>query len=118
MLRIATHGNGAYQRKLASIPTSVESEEVVPSNFILKQNYPNPFNPSTTIEYNLVKPSKVNLIIYNEIGQKVESIINNEWKSAGVHQIKWQPNGLASGVYFYNLNSGSYSRTRKMIYMK
>ena len=118
MLRIATHGNGAYQRKLASIPTSIEHEESAPSNFVLKQNYPNPFNPSTTIEFILAKPSEVSITIYNEVGERITSLINNQFKSAGYYEVKWKPKNISSGIYFYRLEAGDFVDVKKMMLLK
>jgi len=118
MLRIATHGNGAYQRKLLGIPVGINSDEAVPYSFELKQNYPNPFNPQTTIEFHLANPSLVTLSVFNELGQKVGTLIENKTMTAGIHKMDWKPERLASGTYFYKLHTGSNSQTRKMIFVK
>ncbi len=118
MLRVATHGNGAYQRKLAGMPVGIKSHESVPFSFKLRQNYPNPFNPQTTIEFHLAKPARVTLTVFNERGQKVGTLISDELKNTGIHKTDWKPGRLASGTYFYKLQAGSNSQTRKMIYVK
>jgi len=88
----------------------------------LKGNYPNPFNPETTITYSLQGDIPVSLEIYNIKGQRVKTLVN-ETKAAGNHNVVWkglddnnQP--VASGVYFFKMNAGKYSSTRKMILMK
>jgi hypothetical protein len=88
----------------------------------LKGNYPNPFNPQTTISFSLKDNIPVSLEIYNLKGQKVKTLVN-ESKAPGHYQIVWkgldsnnQP--VASGVYFFKMNAGKYSSTRKMILMK
>lgn len=99
--------------------TSVASDDVasVPDGFTLNQNYPNPFNPSTTISFELASPSMTSLKIYNLMGQEVVTLID-EQLSAGTHQLLWNAQNLASGIYFYNLRSGSFSETKRMIFMK
>ena len=86
-------------------------------NFKLLQNYPNPFNPSTKIEYIIPKQSRVILKIYNIEGQEVSELVNKE-QPAGEYSVNFDANGLASGIYFYKLVSGSKILTRKMILLK
>ena len=90
--------------------------------FQLSQNYPNPFNPVTTIEYNLKTSSKVNLFIYNSLGQVVRVLID-EMQPEGIHTIIWDGrngNGieLPNGMYFCCLEVGNYIQTRKMVLTK
>lgn len=85
-------------------------------------NYPNPFNPTTTIGFNLSTASHVRLDVYNVSGQKIASLLD-EYKSAGVHFVKWDGKSVsggqvASGIYFYRLEAGRDSDTKKMILMK
>lgn len=94
-----------------------EDESVIPSGFKLEQNYPNPFNPSTSINYHLAKSSMVKLSIYSITGQLIETLIN-EVKPAGIHSIKFDAMGLASGLYLYRLEAGSFIQTRKMALIK
>ena len=89
----------------------------LPSGFALLQNYPNPFNPSTTIEYSLDKPTQVNLVIYNLLGQQV-ALLFNDIKSTGNYAITWDASGYPSGVYFAKLISGERNETIKMVLMK
>ena len=103
--------------------TAIDDEIAVPKTYALLQNYPNPFNPTTTIPFTLAKSGKVTLSIYNVLGQKVRTLLNNEISSAGTHVVKWD--GLdntgsraASGVYFYKIQSGTFSAVQKMILMK
>ena len=87
----------------------------LPYEFALEQNYPNPFNPSTTIRYTLARPAHVNLSVFNLQGQRVDTIVDN-YEIAGYYQIRWQPRGLASGVYYYQLTAGPYQKMSKMVY--
>lgn len=88
-----------------------------PSLFALEQNYPNPFNPETRISYNLANADNVKLVILNVLGQQV-SILVNEKQDAGAHQIIFNASGLASGIYYYKIESGSFSSVKKMIVLK
>ena len=97
---------------------SVESNELnVPQSFVMFQNYPNPFNPVTTIKYSIYKPTQVELKIYNLSGQEIETLVNCS-KSSGEHEATWRPNGFASGNYFYRLQAGDFSETKKLILQK
>ena len=98
--------------------TDVEPvSEVIPSDFALEQNYPNPFNPSTTINFSIPVEGFVTLDVYNTIGQKVASLVN-ETKTAGTYQVDFDAATLTSGIYFYKISTGNFSETKKMILMK
>ena len=94
--------------------SSAVVEQPVPESFELKQNYPNPFNPSTTIRYVLPQRSRVNLSVYNTLGQLVSTLVNGE-EQAGQHEVKFDGSNLASGVYFYRLQAGSFVQTKKLL---
>jgi len=88
----------------------------------LKGNYPNPFNPTTTISYSVRENTPVSIEIYNVKGQKVRNLVKSV-KEAGEHTVVWNgtdDNGRAvsSGVYYFKMNAGKYSSTKKMIMMK
>jgi hypothetical protein len=107
-----------------SLLTSVDREKIVavPSKFELHQNYPNPFNPSTEILFDIPARQEVDLVIFNILGQKVHSLVSGVWK-AGQHKVIWNgldDNGQAvsSGIYFYQLKSKDFVKTRKMMYLK
>jgi photosystem II stability/assembly factor-like uncharacterized protein len=85
--------------------------------FELKQNYPNPFNPKTIINYELEIMNDVELSIYNILGQKVETLVNEEQK-AGIYHVEWDGSSLASGVYYYRLEAGEFRSVKKMILIK
>ncbi len=89
----------------------------LPKEFALMQNYPNPFNPATQINFELPVKSEVSLKIYNLLGQEVATLVNEE-KAAGRYSADWNASALASGVYFYKLEAGSFVQTKKMILMK
>ncbi len=89
----------------------------LPTEFSLSQNYPNPFNPSTKISFNLAETGFISLIVYDVLGNEVSTLVNEE-KPAGEYEVEFSGNGLTSGVYFYQLRTGSFIQTKKMILMK
>ncbi|MBN2829892.1 MAG: M6 family metalloprotease domain-containing protein [Candidatus Cloacimonetes bacterium] len=102
--------------------TANDENEIPGMQTELLTNYPNPFNPETSIAYNLNTSSNVELSIYNILGKKVKTLVNST-QPAGNHNIIWNGsddngNALSSGVYFYKLQAGTYTKTRKMILIK
>ncbi len=90
---------------------------VTPNKFALYQNYPNPFNPVTNIKYAIGSNQFVQLKVYDVLG-RVDATLVNEFKPAGIYQIKWNAEGLSSGVYFYQLKTDKFTETRKMLYLR
>ena len=113
-----TAGNTS-EFSLAYLVTSVweKTGEVVPTAYSLSQNYPNPFNPSTTIKYELPKSSHVSLTVFDILGREV-SVLVNERRDAGVHEVRFEAAGLASGVYFYRLQAGPFVDTKKLLLVR
>ncbi len=103
-------------KNINSIITGVETE-INPYSYSLEQNYPNPFNPSTTIKFNLATAGFTSLKIYNVLGKEVANILNGELK-AGLHQVSFDASNLPSGVYMYTVSSGSFTESRKMMFLK
>ena len=93
-------------------------QEVVnaPAAFVLRQNYPNPFNPSTVIGYQLPKETYVSLTIYNTLGERVATLVD-ERKNAGTYQVEWRPR-VSSGMYYFRLQAGEFVETKKLVYIK
>jgi len=106
---------GAVEYSASSVVTN--SGTILPSNYELFPNYPNPFNPSTTIDYSIPKSGNVKLTVYNLIGSRVASIVN-EFKTAGNYSVHFNAANLASGIYFYLLESGDYKRIKKLVLIK
>ena len=79
--------------------------------------YPNPFNQTTTIKYQIPKMSFVILKVYDVLGNEITTLVNEE-KQAGEYEIKFEPKGLQSGIYFYRIGTGNFVETKKMILMK
>ena len=101
--------------------TNVENEFILPNNFQLYQNYPNPFNPTTTIKYSIPvemnRPVATKLKVYDLLGSEVAVLVNEE-KSPGNYEVKFDGTGLPSGIYFFRLQAGGYTSTRKMLLIK
>ena len=89
----------------------------IPNEFSLGQNYPNPFNPATKIKFELRNTSFTNLVIYDGLGREVETIVN-EQLNAGSYKADWNASNFPSGVYFYKLTTGDFSKTNKMLLIK
>ncbi|MCX6122767.1 MAG: T9SS type A sorting domain-containing protein [Ignavibacteriales bacterium] len=100
------------------IPTNISSErDLMPQSYSLLQNYPNPFNPSTTISFNLPCKSFVSLKIFDLIGREVATVVSEEL-SAGRYAKQWIATGMPSGVYFYRLQTGSFTETKKLVLLR
>ena len=116
-----TKSSGFWRRPLGDFTSVPNESNNLPHEFNLSQNYPNPFNPSTTINYSLPKAGNVKLIIYNILGSKVATIVN-EYKPAGNYSVQFNASsaagGLASGIYLYRLESGTYCAAKKFILIK
>jgi hypothetical protein len=94
-----------------------EQFSTMPEKFALSQNYPNPFNPVTNIRFGLPKTSKVKLEIYNVLGQRVITLLD-EQKPAGFHVVTFDARDLASGMYFYRIQTAEFTDQKKMILIK
>jgi hypothetical protein len=119
-----------YGEILENYIVGIQDEvNVLPSVFSLSQNYPNPFNPSTTIDYHLSTACFVTLKVYDVLGREVATLVD-EFKQAGTYNSKFLASQdasrsgsiinykLSSGVYFYRLQAGSFSKTKKLVIMK
>ena len=89
----------------------------LPREFALKQNYPNPFNPQTTVKFALPKNSHVKIEIFDLLGRKVVTLVNED-KEAGVHEVIWDAGKSASGIYFYRMEADGFSKTNKMLLLR
>ena len=97
--------------------TSNQNELDKPKQFYLRQNYPNPFNPSTQIQYDIAKRSRVSIEVFNLMGQRVATLID-QVRSPGSYHATWNASAQASGVYYYRLKAGNTVMTRKMTLIK
>jgi hypothetical protein len=98
-------------------PGAVNEPGTLPLEFNIAQNYPNPFNPTTTIQYDLPEPSDVTLAIFDLLGRKVQTLVDDN-QEAGRHVVSWNGGDKPSGIYFYKINAGDFSETRKMELIK
>ncbi|MDD2331796.1 MAG: FlgD immunoglobulin-like domain containing protein, partial [Candidatus Cloacimonetes bacterium] len=110
----SVHGVGGYVANEDPLVPSITTS--------LKGNYPNPFNPETTISYSVKEATPVTIEIYNLKGQLVKTLVRDT-KAAGDHSVVWNGKdnnnqNVTSGVYFYKMNAGKFSSTKKMILMK
>lgn len=119
-----TSGNYFYRLKQIDFDGTYSYSPIVGINtrinnlsFKLEQNYPNPFNPTTSINYSVPEKSFISISIYNLLGQKVKTLINEE-KQAGSYSIEFNAENLPSGVYLYKLNTDKFSEIKKMILLK
>lgn len=104
--------------KLTDMVTVVSNtNSLIPSEFELGQNYPNPFNPTTKINFSIPTASNVTLKVYDALGKEVSSVVN-EFKPAGNYTADFTANNLNSGVYFYTLNAGNFTATKKLMLVK
>ena len=89
----------------------------IPTVYKLYNNYPNPFNPKTMIKYDIPKNSNVRIVIYDVLGKEVETIVN-EKKTGGSYEIQWDASKYASGAYFYKIEAGDFTESKKMVLIK
>jgi hypothetical protein len=100
-------------------PSDVTDDKDLPSEFVQEQNYPNPFNPSTVINYQLPVASNVSLKVFDVLGNEIATLVNEE-KPAGTYNVKFRTQNLqlSSGIYFYRLQAGNFTETKKMILLR
>jgi hypothetical protein len=103
-------------------PVTIGDEQPPSFDFSLSQNYPNPFNPATTITYSLAEQAPVTVEIFNLLGQRVRTLVLGT-KPAGTYQIEWPGTNdagdvVATGVYFYRVTAGAWTKTRKMLLLR
>jgi len=118
--------NGTYSGSgtFCNAPVAVENEDDLgmPKEFSLSQNYPNPFNPSTKIRYTIPAVGTslmkfVQLKVYDVLGNEVTTLVNEE-KPTGYYEVNFNASQLASGIYFYKIQAGSFVSTKKMILLR
>ena len=112
---------GYMQVDYLSVPTIVVTDigtfKKIPNRFSISQNYPNPFNPATTIRYSLEKPVRVKLFVFDILGRQV-AVLVDEIQNAGIHESHFNAANLASGVYFYRIEAGSFVQSKSMLLLK
>lgn len=97
--------------------TEANESPSTPAKFFLEQNYPNPFNPVTSIRYSVPHRQKVSVKVFDALGREITVLVNEE-KPAGNYTVEWNAEGMPSGTYFYRLQAGMYSETKKLMLIK
>lgn len=116
-LWISCLSRGIAVLKVITSVSGVAQESGSPSGFRLFQNYPNPFNPVTHIEFSLDEPGDISLKVYNISGEEVKVLLKG-YHMAGIYKVDFDGSGYSSGIYFYRLETGEFTQTRKMILIK
>jgi hypothetical protein len=109
-----------YNPQLAnySVVTGVTPiDNRIPEGFMLEQNYPNPFNPTTVIRYTVPSRSLVNIVVYDQLGREVRSLVNQEL-DPGTYEANFDAGNLSSGTYFYKLTVGGFESVKRMVFIK
>ena len=119
---ISGGSNFAYRLKQIDIDGSYEYSDVVeikvvPTNFTLQQNYPNPFNPETKINYSVPSKTQITLSVFDVLGREIVKLVN-EIQEQGVYEATFDASQFPSGIYFYSLQAGEFTQTRKMMLLK
>jgi len=108
----------SLQIMLDSPISNIEDEaQTIPSSYGLEQNYPNPFNPATSMQYAIGSRQFVTLKVYDLLGREVVTLVNEE-KPAGHYKVSFDASGLTSGIYFYQLQTSTFSETKKMVLIR
>ncbi|HMS64387.1 MAG TPA: agmatine deiminase family protein [Ignavibacteria bacterium] len=111
-----TAPSGNFQFKIDN-STSIAGSDIHLNNFMLSQNYPNPFNPVTNLEFGISELGFVSLKVYDILGNEVATLVN-EKKNSGIYRVKFDGSNLSSGIYFYKLEAGNFTETKRMILLK
>jgi hypothetical protein len=100
------------------INTVMDDKPVVPQTFALKPNYPNPFNPSTTLNFSLPEKRRITLKVFNDLGQLVKVLLDNQDMSPGTHYVTFDADGLSSGMYLVRLEAGDKVLSQRIVLLK
>ncbi len=116
-LYAGTIGGGVWRRSLSGMTSVPQLANGTPVRFALAQNYPNPFNPTTVIRFELPEVTQVRLTVCDVLGREVQTIVH-ETKQSGRYEVTFNARNLASGVYFYQLQTGDFVTTKRMMVLK
>lgn len=109
--------NGIFRSTSSAYLTTIDIDEGKFENFYISNSYPNPFNPSTAIEYQVPKTSKVKISVFNLVGEEITVLVNEE-KSQGKYKVEFNGANLSSGVYFYKMQAENFTSTKKFVLLK
>jgi hypothetical protein len=110
-------GIGVGYSKIGTISVVNKDIDLAPKTYSISQNFPNPFNPSTVITYSIPVSSNVIINVYNVLGELIRTLVN-ENQEAGIYKVNFDAQGLSNGVYFYKIQAGNYTETKKMLLLK
>ena len=111
------HVQQALRTSLTGTTGITNNNSATPKNYTLTQNYPNPFNPTTNFSFSIPNNENVSLKIYDILGNVVDTYVDG-YLNAGTYSVVFDGNNLSSGIYFYTLNTGSFSETKRMVLTK
>lgn len=111
------HIDNALEMFFPPTSSSVEQATALPLVAVLDQNHPNPFNPNTTIQFSLPRSEFVTLKVFNILGEQIAMLVSAT-VSAGTHNVEWNAQGMASGIYFYRLQAGTSVQTKKLLLLR
>lgn len=114
---VSSNGNVIKLADTLGVLTGVNGNNSIPSKFSLSQNYPNPFNPVTNINYSIPQSTFVKISIFDVLGREVSAPVN-EFKQAGSYEINFNAENFSTGIYYYRINAGEFTDTKKMILIK
>ncbi|NUM72646.1 MAG: T9SS type A sorting domain-containing protein, partial [Ignavibacteriaceae bacterium] len=102
---------------ISEVLSADENDQNRPKEYMLQQNYPNPFNPSTMITFSVPKESRVEIKLYDILGQEIRSLFDGV-KQPGIHSVMFDASGLPGGIYIFTMNSGNFNMSKKMVLLK
>lgn len=114
---VSSNGNVIKLADTLGILTGINSNNNIPEKFSLSQNYPNPFNPVTSINYSIAENVNVKISVFDILGREI-SVPVNEFKNAGNYEVNFNAENLGSGIFYYRIEAGSFTDTKKMILIK
>jgi len=114
---IGLSGHACWDTTYILALTGIANAKSVPTSYALEQNYPNPFNPTTKIQFSIVNRQLTIVRVFDLLGRVVTTLVN-EVKPAGTYTVSWDAGGMSSGVYFYQLQAGTFTETKRLLLLK
>jgi hypothetical protein len=110
-------GGGFFANAILVTEVEERKPSEKPNRFALSQNYPNPFNPATTIQFEVMDPCEVSLVVYDLLGRQSSLLIDSHY-NPGVYKVTFDASTVSSGVYFYKIRMGTFQAVRKMVVLE
>jgi hypothetical protein len=117
LTRATLYGYSLYEFEVYGTPPASVATSAPPLSYALFQNYPNPFNPTTEIQWSINNRQSTIVKVFDMLGREVATLLN-EVKEPGTYAVQFDGRGLASGTYFYRLQAGNFTATKRMVLMK